>query len=81
MLNRFRGKIAAFLAAVALAAMVPAAHATSSMPTGLQPSDMVTAIGTESVAWLSVGIGLIIGITLLVAFVRGFTRKASRAVK
>jgi hypothetical protein len=75
--RRFFVGVATVLGTAALAG----ATTTEALPTGLQPADMVTAMSGEFVSWLSVGIPVIIGLTLLAALVRGGTRKAARPVK
>jgi hypothetical protein len=78
-----RSKMFAALAMVAgIVATGSAAHATgSALPPGLTPADMVTAVGTEGTTWLAVGVAVIVGITLLVAFIHGFTRKLKGGVR
>lgn len=73
-----RRKLAGLVLAASLAAPVVARADTSDgVPTTLQPTALLTLIGTEAGTWLTVAIPALIGFTLLGAVYRGLTKKTA----
>jgi hypothetical protein len=76
-----RSRIGLAAAVVGGTAALAGATTTEALPTGMTPSDIVTAAIGEAQNWVIAGLAVIIGLALLAALVKGITKKSARPLR